>query len=58
MEPDPIMAEVRAAREELAKRAGYDMHRLVEMLMESQQRRKRKVQCVADERAMYEMEEK
>ena len=38
MKPDPIIAEIRAGREEFARRAGYDMDRLCEMLRENQQR--------------------
>ena len=36
MTSDPIVKEVRAAGEELARRAGFDMDRLCEMLREQQ----------------------
>ena len=35
---DPIVEEVRATREALARECGYDMDRLAEMLMKSQLR--------------------
>ena len=41
MEDDPIIAEVRAAREEISKRAGYDLDRLFDILKANEQKRKK-----------------
>ena len=39
MKPDPIVEEVRAAGEELARRAGFDIDRLCGLLRKQQRRR-------------------
>ena len=36
---DPIVAEVRKAREELARQAGYDINRYFEILKENERKR-------------------
>ncbi len=38
MKDDPIIAEVRAAREEIAKRAGYDLDKLFDILKDNEQK--------------------
>ena len=40
---DPIVEEVRRAREELARRANYDLHTFFENLRKSERKRKAKV---------------
>ena len=39
MKEEPIVAEVRAIREELAKKAGYDLDKYLEMLRENGRKR-------------------
>jgi len=42
MKEDPIVAEVRAIREELAKKAGYDLDKYFEMLKENERKKAKK----------------
>lgn len=34
MEPNPILAEIRATREELARKAGYDVRKFMDSIRE------------------------